>query len=478
MNRRRLVTVSLRSLLGMSALSFVSKVPAAVPEPTYTVTLPGNQVLSLRLENLKSADGRRKIRVWNQLKSIAKSDLHIDTQTVLEADGKPSSTRAFFGVNPDVGQYLQAVRSATGFTIREPSLEGDLKFGAPLFTPLLAELFIGKMYDFKRGGPQIFAHLLDSFVATAKINTLTLTAEGEAETLQLSDGPVKARKLRYLLNEPLLPEPWRTGVFYVGPSGEVLKCDTLFFGTPIRAKGAAVWAEQGKRLTLRLGNPDSANYNVALQADKQGSGDWTINLKFDGRSEPVATLTCDKSFRLKRMETPWHGRPFYADVVASDTLHWKLAAGPEQGSTVPSDAPVWFLPHWFITDVWEGGSGAFAAMSADETREGFMFPLIFGQREATPFTLKRLADTSARSANGSSSALRRYRFYNGGEQEAPDPSAMRFDLYTDGSRLAVLLSGDGIRIVRNGWEKFAAGLTPPASSSTPPPAAPAAAVAP
>jgi hypothetical protein len=233
----------------------VNKVRAAAPEPTYTVTLPGNQVLSLRLEDVKSADGRRKIRVWNQLKSIAKSDLHIDTQTVLEPDSRPSSTRAFFGLNPDVGQYLQAVRSASGFNVREPALEGDLKFGAPLFTPLLAELFIGRMYDFKRGGPQIFAHLLDSFVATAKINTLTLTAEGEAEVLQLADGPVKARKLRYLLNEPLLPEPWRTGVFYVGPGGEVLKCDTLFFGTPVRPKDPPFGRTRDGGLSFDWGTP-------------------------------------------------------------------------------------------------------------------------------------------------------------------------------------------------------------------------------
>jgi hypothetical protein len=442
-------------------------------EPTYTVTLPGNQIVSLRIESKPAANGRRNLRVWNQPKSAAKSDLQIDTVMVLEADGKPSSSRTFLGINPDQGMSLEAVRTGTGFTVREPALAGDLQFGAPLFTPLIAELFIGRMYDFKRGGPQTFAHLLDTFVSTAKINTLTLTAEGKPEIIELPNGPVKAQKLRYLLNETLLPEPMRTGVFYVGPNGEVLKCDTPFFGVPLRATGPAVLENAGRRLTLRFKNPDSPDRVAVLQADRQSDGDWKIKLDAGGRSESLATLLCDSRYRLKRMETPWHGRPFVASVVSGDTVHWTLAGGPDQQTPVPGESPVWFLPHWFFTELWEGIGGAFANLAAAEDRDGYMLPLFFGQREANLFTLERMPDAVTKSAVGNSFSLRHYRFHNGGKQPVPQavppggqpkPPAANYDLYTDGSRLAVLLSSDGIKVVRNGWEAIAAALKPPLPS--------------
>ncbi len=467
MNRRRFVTASVSSLLfSFGDGAFISSF-AAAPEPTYTVTLPGNLTLGLRVESTVAPDGRRKVRVWNQPKSAAKSDLQFDTSMVLDADGKAVSSRSFIGDNSDQGMTVEAVRSASGFTVREPALEGDLQFGAPIFTPLVAELFVGRMYDFKRGGPQTFSHLLDSFVSTAKIATLTLTAEGKPEVIELPDGPVKARKLRYLLSEPLIPEPMRGGVFYVGPHGEVLKCDSAFFGVPLRAKGPAVLENDGRRVTLRFKNPDSADRIVLLQADKKGSGEWDIRLKFENQNENLATLTCDSGYRLKRMDTPWHGRPFVASVVRADTIHWKLAAGPDQQSPVSADSPVWFLPHWFTTDQWEGSGRPFADMAVDETREGVLLPIAFGQRDATNFTLERLPDIAAQ-------GLRHYRFYNGGKQAGqvatlpgapPKGPAPRYDLYTDGSHLVIFLASDGIKIVRTGWDAFAAKLTPPSAAT-------------
>lgn len=481
MNRRRFVSTSARSLLSMALLTTLCPVFALAPEPTYTITLPGNIVINLRIESITGPDGRRKVRVWNQSPSIAKSVLQIDTSMLLDTAGKPLSSRIFFGANTDQGTVLEAVRTANGFTVREPALSGNLKFGAPLFVPLIAELFIGKLYDFKQGGPQTFAQLLDSFVSTAKIDTLTLTAEGAPETIELPDGPVKARKLRYVLNEPLVPEPMRTGIFYVGPKGEVLRCDTAFFGVPIRAKGPAVYEDQGRRVILRFKNPDSGNRIVSLQGDRQPTGDWKIKLGMDGQADSFATLACDKGFRLTHMETPWHGRPFMAAVVATDTVHWTLAGGTEQQATIPSDASVWFLPHWFATDTWEGTGGTFAKMTMNDTRDGFLFGLFMGQRDAVSFTLERLADSATVSRSGSSLALHHYRFYTGGKQavpeavlpgNAPKPPPPRFDLYTDGSRLVVFLASDGIKIIRNGWETFAATLTAPSAADPVAPAAP------
>jgi hypothetical protein len=194
MNRRRFARFSLLSLLAVTGREGFA---AAAPEPTYTATLPGNLVVHLRLESTNTPDGRRRVRVWNQPKAVAKSGIEMDVSAVLGADSKAVSSRAFFGLSPELGMYLEAIRSAGGFTVREPALTGDLKFGSAIFTPLLAELFIGRIYDFKRGGTQIFAQLFDIFVSAAKISTMTLTAEGEPEIITLPDGPVKARRLRY-----------------------------------------------------------------------------------------------------------------------------------------------------------------------------------------------------------------------------------------------------------------------------------------
>jgi hypothetical protein len=112
------------------------------------------------------------------------------------------------------------------------------------------------------------------------------------------------------------------------------------------------------------------------------------------------------------------------------------------------------VPHWFFTDLWEGSGGAFSGMATDETRDGFVLPLVLGQKDAAPFTLERLADVT----NGTAAAVRHYRFYIGGKEAAAGP---RYDFYTDGSRLGVFLSSDGIKIIRKGWEAYAATLKPP-----------------
>lgn len=450
MNRHQFVRLSAFALLAISGgESFV----AALPEPTYTATLSTKQVVHLRLETSRAPDGRRSVRVWNQPKAVAKSDIEMDVSVVLGAGNKPLSSRSFFGLTPELGINLEAIRSSSGFTVREPALAGDLKFGSALFTPLLAELFIGRIYDFKRGGTQTFAQLFDTFVTRAKISTMTLTAVGKPETIVLPDGPVKARKLRYLSTEPSLPEAARTGVLYVGLRGEVLRCDTAFFGVPVRAKGPALVDNEGQRVTLRFANPDSPDRVVQLQGNRQSSGEWKIALRFDGQTDSLATLTCDASYRLKSLQTPWTGRPFTASVVGTDTLHWNRGGGPEQGAPVPAESPVWFVPHWFATDLWEGTGSAFAGMTTDETRDGFLLPLLPEQKEATPFTLERLAGIT----NGAT-GVRHYRFYIGGKEAAAGP---RYDFYTDGSRLCVLLASDGTRIIRHGWESYAATLKPP-----------------
>ncbi|MBC8104838.1 MAG: hypothetical protein H7Z41_19865 [Cytophagales bacterium] len=474
MNRRRfMLCLTLCSMLSVTRpLGGV----AAPLGPTYTVKF-ADRTLRVRVEESRTPDGGRVVRVQSRPQNAAKSDFLVDTSVVLEASGEPASSRVFFGIDPAFGLCLEAIRMPGGYKVQEPALGGDLPFGAPLFSPLVAELFIGRQYDFKRGGPQRFAHLLDYHVSTAKILPLTLTAEGKPEMLNLPDGPVRARKLRYDLDEPLLPKEWRTGVFYVGPSGEVLKCETAFFGVPLQARGPALWENKGRRLALRFANPDSGGRVVLLRADKQVGGDWVIHLEFEKEGGALATLSCDRNYRLKRIETPWRGRKFVGTVTGESLVRWTLAAGNSDEAPVPQNSPVWFLPHWFRTDLWEGTRGAFADLDVAQTRDGHYFPLFTGQRTANAFTLERLPDAVAARANGATSAVRNYRFYSGGktaEGTVPKdaegrPLTTRYDLYTDGTSLLAFLGSDGIRIVRDGWEAFADGLTPPAGATASPP---------
>ena len=438
---------------------------ARAAEPTYTVTLPDKQKLHLQVVEEAGAGGEGRVRVVTLPQSVAKSDLLCDAFLTLDTNGKPDFCHVFFGPKPGVGANFEAVRNPAGsaFDVRVPAAAGSLLFGGTLIAPLVAELFIGRLYDWKRGGTQTFAMLVDAGVPTAEVVTLKLTADG-VETLTLPDGPVTARRLRYDTPLSVLPKDQQTGVFWVGPLGEVLRCDTAFFGVPLRAKGVATREDDNKRLALRFANPgDPTGFVVLLRADRQAGG-YAVALEIEGKGRdaniPLASLTCDSSYRLQHLETPWHGRPFVADVVGNEVRYRLPAQGLAVRQTPTGRA--WFLPYWFATDIWEAGKGAWADLAIGETRDGDYLPLFTGDYNGGgPFALERLPD---RAVGEGRPALHVYRFSNkaAGEVKLVGDRTNVYDVYTDGKRLVAFIGSDKSTIIRDGWEAWAAGLAAPA----------------
>lgn len=456
-NRLLRFVVVLLVVLGAS-LSQAAEGRAAA-EPTYTALLPPALKLSLQMQVTPGTDGTgRRVRVFSRPASQAKSDILLDAFLNLDAAGQPTYSRLFLGLVPGVGVSLEALRQPTGeFSLRVPEESGTLPFGAPLFSPLVAELFVGRMYNFKKGGPQNFALLLDYGGYPTQLITLKLTAIAGTETITLADGPVKARRLRYEAAIPHLPKEQQTGVFHVGPLGEVLKCDTAFFGVPLLAKGPAFYEEDGRRFKLVFTNPGDT-FPVFLYADKRPEG-HVVTLETD-KGYRIATAACDNKYRLTRLETPWKGRKFTASAVApQNAVRFKLEAGMPTMIPVTTENRVWFVPHWLATETWESNPATFGNMAVGEKREGTYFPMFTGELVGNPFTVERMPDVAATVAGGADFPVRHYRF----------SGRNNYEVYTDGKRLIYFTGSDKVTVVRDGWEAFAADIKPP----DPPPATPA-----
>lgn len=471
-SRREMMRVALGSLLlPVCRTAQGQGLSPVAEEPTYTVTLADKKKLALQaaVRNAASGGGAKQVRIFNRPKSAAPSDALLDmVLTTDSSGGRVEKCRAFFNVKPAVRVNLEAVRDEKGaYAVGVPSESGTLPFGAPLVTQLTALLFLGKLYSFTRGGPQNFAFLVDFGAQAVEIVTLTLTADGQ-ETLTLPGGAVKARKLRYKAPVASLPKEHQEGVFYIGPRGEVLKCETNFFILPIQAEKPAAFDRDSRTLTLTFATPLVPNLSAVLRAVSRGTRGYGLTLQID-RGQTLATVECDPAYRPVKIETPWMSRPFTARVVGT-TVQYTLAATKEGVHAVPS-GNAWFLPYWFVTEFWEEGSGGFAGMGVGDRRDGDFFPLFTGQRDSNPFALERLPDTEARTPNGQGFSLRRYRFAN-----KPTTGLAAFfqnnvyELYTDGRRLVALLGSDGITIFRDGWTTaFTATLKPPAAQKPAPP---------
>jgi hypothetical protein len=449
--------LSRRTVMGAAVGYLVGGKQQAATEPTYTITLPDKQTFALQVAVRKGADGSREVRVFTR-PTPTPGPLYIENIIVADPDGKPSRCRLFFGTKPRVGMTMEAVRNPKGdYSIRVPEEKGTLNFGAPLFTPLAAELFVGRMYDWRRGGPQNFAQLVDYGAPPVSIVTLTLTADGQ-ETITLPSGEVKARKLKYKAAVPHLPKEQQEGVFWVGPLGEVLKCDTPFFGVPLRAQKPAVYDKATETLTLTFANPgDAPGTHVALYARKRGTIGYTLALEFE-KGMKLATLECDTAFRPTTIETPWFGRTFHADISGS-TLRYSLAETPVSVRPAPT-GNVWFPPSRFVTELWEGEKGVFAGMAVGEKRDGDYLGVVPNQTDEGPFILERLPDVTARTPEGEEIAVRHYRQMGKQSESKVElgiPLQMArpvYHLYTDGARLIAFLGTDKVTVFRDGWDAF------------------------
>lgn len=458
---RRSLLVTGIGTFGAVAASARAQTPLS--EPTYTVRLPDKQKLRVRTAVSVNARGQRVVSVDSLPRATYPAELLMNASVTFGAENKPSRCRVFFGPQPGLGVLLEAVRLAqpgtnggAAFEVSVPGESGAVPFSGMLFSPLVAELFIGRMYDWAKSGPQTFALILDYGWAPIGLLTLKLTAEanGKPETITLADGPVSARKLRYECALPHLPKDQQTGVFYVGPLGEVLKCDTGFFGTPLLAKGPAYRENSGARIVVPYVNGPGDKAVVFLRGEKKPGG-WEVGLD-SGIGPRIATLFCDDRFRVTQIESSWRGRPFHG-TVENGTFRYRLEPGMAQTSESLSDR-VWFVPFWFATELWEGPGGEWAGMAPGDKRTGDYFPLFTGDTGAYPFTLERLPDDEAGLL-----VVHRYQFRGKNGKNA-------YDVYTDGTRLIAFLANDGITIMRDGLENYTSTLKAPKTPAPTPPA--------
>lgn len=447
-------------------------------EPTYTVTFADKRLLRLPPFALPSASKEATLRLALQVRetpnggrtiralSASASDIAADATLTLNKNGRADDCRVVFG--PAGGSYqadVQAARQGETFRITLPARQGRSAFEGALLHPLAAQLFLGRYYDFGRGGAQTFALLLDwdgdSLNPAARLATLRLAADG-AEAITLGENTVTARRLKFALSSaPDVPQNKRTGVFYVGPRGELLQSVPASpFGIPFdngRATGPARADEDGAALVLRTTGGETIR-------GKRDGDDFDVEL-YGKPAYPFAVARVDAALRLSRVSETWNGRTRTA-LVAPGEVRYGFSESLLEEVTSQNDR-AWFWPQWFATDVWEGAGGAFADMrSVGEKRDGTYVPLLLNG-DASPFTLERLPDLRRRAVAGGRAVprVRHYRFTTSDAKEAGE--TVRYDVYTDGARLIALFGSDGVSAIRNGEENFAATLKPPAPVATP-----------
>ena len=425
------------------------------------VSYPDDTVYALRVQTEPAPNGGQTVRVKSS-PSPASKNLAFDTYVSTDADGAVQKGRFAFGPAPFIGILLEVAKlpSSDTYQVYTPEKSGVIPFAGKLIAPMVSQLFVGRQYDWVKGGPQPFAWVYDSpvfsqvFVANA---TLTALNNGKPEPIELSGGVVQARKLRAEATLPSAPDKAAEKVvrdFWVGPGGEAVRCDNDFFGLPFKADAAP--PTEANRRALVFDRPKDIPQipPIVLRADKRGTGQaarWEVGLDIgEARSaQTVARAVCDANFQLAECETPWRGRKTEIKVVGNQ-LRWRVEADKGETANAPSGRTFWF-PSWFVTALWEGEGMPFGGMEAGgkEKRDGVYFA-VTGQRQPDAFTLERLADASA-TLGGEKVPVRHYRF----STQTITKQKEIYDIYTNGSRLIAALCSNKMSIVRGGWEAWA-----------------------
>lgn len=439
----------------LCALVAVAASRASAQEAQYTVTLPDKQKLFLSVSLFPGAgETRATARLFSRQTGGLAAPLQADVTMTTASDGKPDRCRVFWGPTGGVGVILEALRADTrgtseAYNIQVPRLAETLPFSGKLLSHLSVGMFVGRQYDWRRGGEQTFSYLLDYATPLPKLYTVKLAADGEEE-ITLERGKVKARKLKYQAPLPFLPKEQQAGVLYVGPNGELLRSDTALLGGPYLAKGAAAWDPGARTLETEWVAPASLSSRATLFPARN---QVEIGLK---DSVQLAKMETDAAFAILRQESPWLGRPLRV-TVGQGVVRYELEPTPATFAKAESGR-AFFLPHWFVTELWEKGDGPWAGMAVGDKREGDYFPLFNGHPGSYPFTLERRADVPT-VFQGRPLNLRRYSFQSGNN----------YEVYSDGARLVAAIGSDGTLFQRDGWEAVVAPLPRP---ETPKPPAP------
>ena len=475
--QRRSFLSAIAAFAGASVFGQAAPVCAQTPPATsYTFTYPGvgqplenrkpavsysgDLVYQLTVSSESAKNGGQTVRLQTKPGGFPSFLGSMTSHLTTDAEGSVLEWDYVFGTTPSQPIHATRLPSGAGYQIGVPEKSGSVLFGGKLISPLVAQLFIGRQYNWAKGGPQNFAWIYDSALyPDVRVVTLTLTAlnGGKAEPLTLAQGVVQARKLRAEANLPFLRDKAAQTLereFWVGPTGEVVRCDNDFFGLPFKAQAAA--KSEGTRRELAFERPENIPQipRIVIKGDKRGTAQaakWDIGLEYGEARSPqtLARAECDANFQLTYLENPWRGRPTKMQVVGNQ-LNWQIEA--EKGEIMPpaSGRTFWF-PSWFVTALWEGPGRPFANLEVNggEKRDGLYFP-ITGQKTPDAFTLERLADTSA-TVGGQKVPVRHYRF----DTQTAFKKREITDIYTDGSRLIAALGSNKSTIIQGGWEAWA-----------------------
>ena len=433
------------------AVGFLFCVPLALAtvraaEPAYALTL-GKETLRLTVETTDVPEGGKAFRLRTAPVADTKLLISEDIRVAVDPMGKVTVCRSDVHLPVLAAFVLEAEQQASGWTVRAPEQSGVTGLGAPVLTTADLLGFVGKRYDFARGGPQPFALMIGLGGAPADLLTMTLTSAGK-EKLKLADGDVTARKLTFSAQATGQPNPNGRGTLWIGPNGEVLKADIPAMGPVIAAKGMA--RTDGDSLTTEFEQPKG----LMLRTTRTASGH---EAKFTfGEALELSKSVVDTHFRPTHVESALTGRLFTADLTTTQ-MRWHLAAGDPQTVAVPSGS-LWFFPYYVVTDLWETREPFMSQAVGDKQMVSYL-PLELGAQQASNLTVERLADTRLSLADGSKMTLHHWRLTN---------PVTAYDLWTDGRRLVKLDSPGGeFNLVRDGWQTVSASLKAPPVPKTP-----------
>ncbi len=457
MKRRRFIQgVVVALVLGIAT----SATAQTTTEPVYLVTLPDKQVVTLTTVLTPSPDGTKTARLVTLPDGYGRSDFLLSARVTVKPSGYASAAQAQLGIKllPKL-VLLQARRvdeeadgkdSKSTWEINVPTQSETIPFSGATTTLLTAQALIGRQYDFKRGGEQKLSCLLDIVTPQPQVYSLTLKSNG-TEAIPLSDGKiVKTHRLVYQTDLPYLPQEQKTGTLYIGPRGEIVRCDTNLFALPFKLKTPMRLGKDGSTWEARYDRKEA----VFLREYAPTKGEHTIGLFVGEKGEiPISTVTTSPDGTPLTLESPWLGRKLSVRFTPR-AIDWKLDSTPPATVAV-AEGNAWFLPFWFVTETWETGAGPWANMAIGDKRTGTYLPLFTGQSAGEPFAIERQPDYR-NVVNGQEMMLHRFRVQ----------TKVVFDVLTDGKRLVYYAGSDGAKVTRNGFESLGNSIPAP----KPPPA--------
>jgi hypothetical protein len=447
MHRRNILPVILTLLLFAA--------PLYAQEPLYRVELPGEQKLTVVVR--VSGGSERRVDVLSRdIGGVPPTHL-IESTVTLDANSTSVSARSFFVAqnarhNPIYQEAKRAEPDSEGrevYQLGTPEIQGEIPVTQTLLTNISAMLFVGRAYDWAKGGTQTFAWLLDYAATLPSVHPIRLSANGVEEIL-IGKERIKARRLVYETELPFLPSNQRKGTLFIGKEGEVLKVESSLMVLPLTVVRPLQIRSDKRKASLELaGLPNSEIRGEFF------SGTAKVTASIAGNE--VATTYTDSRFSTVRHESLFLGRKM-TSAVQNGVLRYRLEPTPPTTYTLLSGRSL-FFPQWLATGTWEQGTGKLAKIAVGEKRDVDYFALHNGVSTGFFSTMERVDDIHL-TRNAVPVVLSRYRLTTWSDAKKSKPIYL-FDFYTDGEFAVAILSNTGVKIRRIGWESFTDTLKQP-----------------